>query len=288
MQILLDADILLWEISFAAESYWKHWHKDKGLDIPTDPPPFDICIEMIEDRVPRIVAEAGGDKNPFLFFTGTTNYRHFVAVTRPYKERNTVRPYHHKNTKAYLTSRWLHQEKPGLEADDLITISLIKDPNNRIATSRDKDVAMSNGWHYSWELGNQPSRGPFYSEGIGRLDYDTERKKVIGHGPSFFYLQTLTGDPVDSIPGLPKIGPKKAYDILSSCTTEDELYTAVSTKYREIIGENWYPYFLEQARLLYLTHEVRDDYQEVLLWNPPNTEFKEWMNVKTGTISKET
>jgi len=71
-------------------------------------------------------------------------------------------------------------------------------------------------------------------------------------------MQVLTGDSADNIPGLYRVGPKKAGGILSSCKTEKDLYKATLEAYegnRKLLDMN--------AQLLWLRRE-KDQ-----LWTPP-------------------
>jgi 5'-3' exonuclease len=60
------------------------------------------------------------------------------------------------------------------------------------------------------------------------------------------------GDTVDNIPGLPKIGRKKAQGILEGIDN-DNLLTAVVESYASLYpGENWFEYLTEMAQLLWI------------------------------------
>ena len=283
-RILLDADILQYEIAFAAEAYWKHLFKEKELESPADPPPFDICIAMVDERISNIVSGAEGEGEPFLFFTGSQNYRNRIAVTQPYKDRDSDKPFHYKNIKAYLQSRYQWQQVEGLEADDLIGIAMTKNPDKYTCATRDKDLRQISGFHYGWELGNQPAFGPRYIDQFGWIELSSKRNKIVGGGDKFLYSQILTGDSVDTIPGIPKYGAVKAFKTLEACTTLAECEEAVLGAYRGFYGDGGRARMLETARLVYLTRVMNDD--KVLLWNFIG-EPEQWMNIKTGEVSEE-
>ena len=78
---------------------------------------------------------------------------------------------------------------------------------------------------------------------------------------SFFYLQCLTGDGVDNIPGCPGIGPKKAYAILKDLEPH-EMYDAVLNTYIEKGCDE--TLLLEQGRLLWMTRELTETGEPVL------------------------
>jgi 5'-3' exonuclease len=209
MQPLVDADVLVYECGFAAET---GWGKDKGA------PPFEYAAEFLDNRI-KYLCSGGGNTSPLLFLTGKTNFRTKIAKRQKYKDRPSNKPYHYKNLIAYIKGKYDYRITEGLEADDLICIEQTQRPEETIICTRDKDLRACGGWHYGWELGNQPQFGPERVEGLGRITLSRDRKSIKGVGLLFFYSQLLTGDKVDSIPGCEGIGPVKAYETLKNCTT---------------------------------------------------------------------
>lgn len=133
----------------------------------------------------------------------------------------------------------------GLEADDALALDQTEDT---IICSRDKDLRIVPGWHYSWECGKQREIGPHNTDSIGSLYKDGD--KVIGYGMKFFYYQMLIGDGVDNIPGLHGVGPAKAFKILEPLVTVEEMEKAVKDMYKERGATK--EFFIEQARLLWM------------------------------------
>lgn len=283
MEGLLDADILQYEVSFAAEAYWKYLHQERGEPV-MGPPPWEVVEDMLEGRVEAIMNDAGATGDPFLFFTGKNNFRHHIARIQPYKQRDGDRPWHYKNVKAHLQSKYKWIQKDWLEADDLIGIAMSKNPGKYICITRDKDLRMLPGHHYGWEVGKQPSYGPRLVEDIGFLQLSPCRKKITGGGLKFFYYQLLKGDSVDTIPGIPGFGVVTIFSLLGSLESEEEMLEAVSTVYEKHYGDFWKERLIEVGRLLNMVREERNDYKEILLWNPFQ-KTQEWMNVETGEIS---
>lgn len=160
-------------------------------------------------------------------------------------------------------------ESEGMEADDLMAIEQTKRPNETIICTRDKDLRAVPGWHYGWELGNQPSFGPRFVDIFGELRLSGDRKSIKGEGLVFFYSQCLTGDRVDSVPGLGGCGPVKAFEILKNTKTPDEAFKAVLEAYRGVYGDDAEKALLEQGQLLWMTREVHPDGSPVL-WELPN------------------
>lgn len=249
MQPLIDADVLVYECGFAAEAGWKQ----------DGAPPFEYAAEHLDNRVAAICQAVEASMPPILFLTGKDNFRNQIAKRQKYKDRPSNKPYHYKNLIAYIKGKYDYRISEGLEADDLICIEQTQRPEETIICTRDKDLRACGGWHYGWELGNQPSFGPERVEGLGRIALSRDRKSIKGVGLLFFYSQLLTGDKVDSIPGCEGIGAVKAYDILNGCTTSSEALQAVYKAYKAVYGIKAYSEMLEQGRLLWMTRKLRDD-----------------------------
>lgn len=269
---LIDADILRYEVGFGSE-----WTDEDGEKVIN---PFEKVAEMFDQRIDEICAATETDEEPHIYITADTgvvsilnrerkrqgkeplsyfpNYREEVATTKVYKgNRVKAKPFHFNNLTAYIVSKYNYKIAVGIEADDLLSIEHVQDPEGTIICSRDKDLRITPGMHYGWECGKQPSFGPEKISEFGYLELG--KGKVIGGGLMFFYSQMLTGDAVDNIPGLPKIGPVAAYKALSECQSEEELFDITTALYKEKIGDNWKEYFLEQADLLWIMREVHPD-----------------------------
>lgn len=249
MQPLIDADVLVYECGFAAEAGWKQ----------DGAPPFDNVAELFDNRVANICAAVEATTTPLLFLTGKNNFRNQIAKRQKYKDRPSNKPYHYKNLIAYIKGKYDYRIAEGLEADDLICIEQTQRPEETIICTRDKDLRACGGWHYGWELGNQPSFGPERVEGLGYIALSRDRKSIKGVGLLFFYSQLLTGDKVDSIPGCEGIGAVKAYEVLKECTTSKEALGSVYSLYKARYGLSAYMEMLEQGRLLWMTRKLRDD-----------------------------
>lgn len=263
MQPLLDSDVLVYECGFAAETAWKGEHP--GV---TDPPPFDKCAQLLDNRIANICAIVESTMPPILFLTGKQNFRYAIAKRTPYKARAGNKPFHYKNIIAYIKGKYDYRIVEGLEADDLMAIEQTSRPEETIICTRDKDLRSVPGWHYGWELGNQPQFVPERVSHLGAITLSNDRKKIKGTGLLFFYSQCLTGDTVDSIPGLPNCGAVKAYKALSAATTEEEAFRSVLSAYQVSYGETAAIELLEQGRLLHMTRELHEDGSPVL-WEFP-------------------
>lgn len=277
MQPLLDADVIAYESAFAAEAKWKYDHPSS-----LDPPPFDHVADQVDNRIANICGRVGATQPPVLYLTGKKNFRYALAKRQAYKDRASNKPWHYKNVIAYLKGKYDYRLTEGLEADDLMSIEqtrsrellkgnpLYSGPTTTtIICTRDKDLRQVPGWHYGWELENQPEFEPEEVDEIGRVRLSDNRKKITGTGCLFFYSQCLTGDTVDSIPGLPKCGPVKAYEILEHAKTEEEAFRSVLSAYKASYGDEQGPVeLLEQGRLLWMTRYLHEDGSPVL-WELP-------------------
>lgn len=224
MLALIDADIVTYRIGFASNE------ESEKIAVSR-------CADFMEELVMKPWV---GDYKGFL--TGSGNFRYDIAKTQPYKgNRKAEKPKHYDLLREYLVKAWGCEVIEGQEADDAIGIKAyeMEDKESFVIMSIDKDLDMIEGWHYNFIKDNKY--------------YVTEMSALIN-----FYRQILTGDKVDSIPGLKGIGPKKAEKILADCKTEQDMYTAVLKAY-----DNNLKYFLEQAQLLWIRRKPNQ------LWMPP-------------------
>lgn len=259
MQPLIDADIFLYEIGFAAEAGWK----SPGF------PTFDYVADLLDSRIANICAVVEATEEPILYLTGHGNFREQIAKRRVYKDRAGNKPWHYKNIKAYMKSKYRVIVSEGMEADDLMSIEATRRPGEVIICTRDKDLRSVPGWHYGWEVGNQPQFGPELVTELGWLRLSPNRKKLSGTGLLFFYAQCLLGDSVDTVPGLPSYGPVKAFETLSECQTTEEAFKRVLEAYRGVYEASTEEELLEQGRLLWMTRELNED-GSPKLWRFPD------------------
>ena len=135
----------------------------------------------------------------------------------------------------------------GREADDLIRTwanEARRADQDYIICSIDKDLRCIPGKHYI-------------------MHYDPEKQKVLDisaeEAMRHYYEQLLKGDPVDNIPGVPRVGEVKAAKLISGCLTEKEMQDVVVEQYFNAYGaENWYDYFLINAKLIHIQNHVED------------------------------
>ena len=255
MKAIIDADILLWEVGYAAEIGHSAFAKD-----PLSLPNFDYVEELLHKRIEQIAYSTKADEvELFLTVPDVPTIRYEIAKTKPYKGgRKQERPWHYRNLLAYMEASYpVTFATHNLEADDMMAIAQTKDPDNTIVCSRDKDLLQVPGWHYSWELGRQAEFGPEYVENPGYLNL-SDKNKLSGTGYVFFAAQMLMGDPADSVPGLPKWGATKTYKWLEDCKDLDHYRCRVHDAYASL-NIDFYTYMIEQAQLLWLVRRFNVD-----------------------------
>lgn len=255
MRCLIDADVLQYEVGFAAQTA-------SGEEIP----PWPMVEEMLEYRIQYIENECEATEKSTMFFTGKDNFRYAIAKRSPYKNRPSHKPYHHRNIKRYLQCFYDCRELDGYEADDLMSIEQSASGGTTIICTRDKDLRSVPGWHYGWELNGQPSFGPRKLSGYGDIALDSKRTKITGWGLKFFLSQCLTGDATDTIPGLPKCGPVASYELLHATRSYEEGLEAVAEAYHNKYGPTGPQELTEQAQLLWMTRRM-DEQGKPVLWS---------------------
>lgn len=112
--------------------------------------------------------------------------------------------------------------------------------------------------------------------------------KLKGTGLKFFYAQIIMGDTADNYPGLPGKGVTRAFEVLETCNTEEELYNATLQEYLKVYGERCLAtnhrggsllltaeqFMAEQGRLAFMQTRAGE------IWNPsvelPRGDSEQW------------
>jgi len=190
-----------------------------------------------------------------------SNFRYKVAEAMGpkgvgYKAGRGPKPHYLSLVKRLLIEKHGAKELEGFEADD--ALGMFAD-SNTILSHVDKDIDMVEGWHY-----NHVKREVYFvEEGLGKLEFCDIKNKVIGRGLIFFYLQMLTGDATDNIPGCknpekahfkkaPNISAAEGYKLLHMELYEDSVWEIVRTMYVQTYQDRWVDAVQEMADLLYI------------------------------------
>jgi DNA polymerase-1 len=219
---IIDSDLICYRIGFVSEDVSEA-----------------ICLGRVTALVNDIVFRDLQCDDYKAYITGSNNFRDSIAVTAPYKGNRVglKKPVHYEAIRKHL-QRLGAELVEGQEADDAVAIEATK--TGGWIVSIDKDLDQVAGWHYNF---------------VKREEYYVTEEEGLRN----FYTQVLTGDRIDSIPGLKGIGPVKAAKILDGCTTEQELYEACVKAYSDagLTQER----MLEAGQLLWLRRIPNQTFQ---------------------------
>jgi len=274
---LIDGDILLYSVGFSVD----HNKYDVSLDgeflhsFPSSKRLWDWIPYCSEEVLGGLTIEKRVESDPLpfayhnlkqtiegicravdaaeyeIYLTGKGNFRESIAVTKPYKGNRDpeAKPVYYQNIKDKLRSDYGAVIVDGQEADDMLGIrygELSGRGLDPIICTKDKDLNMIPGWHYN--MNN------------GEIFNVTEEE-----GIKWFYKQLLTGDPVDNIQGIPKVGEKKASKILEGICDGTAAYLSVQKEYIKAFGETAEERLLENGRLLWIRRKEGEE------WQPPES-----------------
>lgn len=280
MKIHVDADLLVYRCGFAAERMKYRVFRDADGEIAS----FDYKKDMnaflsdfpgweeqgyyveqqrVAEPVENALHNVGTLINTIceqlectpedmvLYLSGGTNFREDVATLKPYKGNRDPdhKPTHTGAIKEYMHKHYEVVVSDNEEADDVIGYThygiWLDDPYGSVIVSNDKDMRMIPGMHYNY--------------------VKDERDYIeLDDADKFFYIQLLTGDSTDNIPGVPGIGPAKAAKAYAECVTNWDRYLAALAFYVKGYGEEKAEEaLLENARLLWIRRHPEE------LWEPP-------------------
>ena len=227
-KVLIDGDIVAYRASFSAQD------KEVEAAIQTT----DELMQYIWDKTIDLPFPDTSDYHVYL--TGRDNFRFDVAKSHPYKgNRKGKKPEHLQDVRLHLINKYPTTVSEGEEADDVIAMEATRLGPETIIASIDKDFKQVPCVHYNFNT-------------------DVWDSVEEWEGLKYFYEQILTGDAVDNIKGLYRVGPVKAYRILEGSSTEEDLWDACVKAYDGDVDR-----VLENARLLWLRR------YEGQMWEPP-------------------
>lgn len=194
---------------------------------------------------------------------GSKCFRYDVATMNPYKNSRNNRSdtwaeYYKTPLKNHLRDKWGSMEMVEIEADDACGIALNMYHN-------DYEVVMVYEDHDFYQLGNQ----------IGKdvRGYNPNKKihtHVTKENSRYeWWLQTITGCPGDSVPGIPGIGPdskgersSKGHAILDKRIddSEEAYFEVVRQAYQKKYGEGYLNFLVEQYVLLKMLDKPMFDF----------------------------
>lgn len=199
MIALIDGDILLYRIGFSTENESES-----------------IAKVRMSEYISEILNGSGaGDYRVFLSPTDKSNFRY--SLYKEYKgNRSQPKPKWYHALREFLVDVESAEVAVSQEADDQLGIEQTKYYDNNetsIICSIDKDLLQIPGWHYNFV-----------------------KQRLLNVSPELglynFYMQLLTGDSTDNIPGLDRIGPVSAKKILKGCSSVEDYNRAILQAYK--------------------------------------------------------
>jgi len=229
MLALIDGDVLI---------YRSIWKKDS----------IEEAVESLEYDISSILEAVFASDYQLAVGSSEDNFR--SVLYSDYKQSSarassrTNRSDLYTPLKEYLINRRNVTFCKGFEADDILRIWWFEAKENKqdsIICSIDKDLNCIPGLHYDMRI-----KEPYIV-----TEEDADR---------FYWIQLLTGDTVDNIPGLPNIGPVKAKRILEGCTTHEQCKLQVVNEYKSFYGKDWWEYLVLNGRLLHIWRKFNDHF----------------------------
>lgn len=194
-KVLIDGDIIAYRAAFSTQGKSQMAAKRKA----------DELIQYVWDKTIEVPFPSEEDFHVYL--TGRNNFRHEVAKTAVYKgnRKKGEKPEHLEVVREHIIATYPTTVAEGEEADDAIAIEATDIGPSAIIASIDKDFLQVPCTHYNFN----------------RDEWTTVE---VFDGLRFFYSQILSGDAVDNIIGLFRVGPKTAAKMLEGCMTEQQLF----------------------------------------------------------------
>lgn len=247
--LLIDADIIVYRAAVVVQHDFS-WDEDSDEN-DFSCADFEEAKGVAEVMVKNIQRRLGG--KVIMCLSDFNNFRYDVLPTYKYNRKGKVDPILRQQLKAWVRKKYETLTLPNCEADDVLGI---EQNDNTIICSIDKDLDQIPGRHYDWDK---------------ELEYVVDEEE----GQFFFYLQALKGDTVDGYGGCPRIGQKRAFNLLRPIYKNDKIKNKEEV-YWEAIVEQYTKkeldeeYALTQARVArILTPELYNKERgEVMLWKP--------------------
>lgn len=254
---LVDADLIPYRICHGVkpimQAQMEHLVESGKCKTLSDTPQFQDLADKACSIYNSWLTAAGCDSAiPYLTHS-ESNFRIGLAFSRKYKGERKPKPFLFTEIKDFIMQQMDCILSDGDEADDLIAIEATrrnqpfidagitlgsqqhKDLCDFVIISSDKDSRITPGAHY-----DPYHKRHTFGDYLGWLepvwDKDGKLKELKGCGQKFFYSQLIVGDAADNYQGIPFKGATLAYEVLSSCQTEEELFKAVLAQYKKKFG----------------------------------------------------
>lgn len=238
---MIDGDILVYHTAYWAESQ--------------DPDQFPAKLDsLMEQWIPDGVSR--DDITVALSCSRSDNFRKQQWPKYKDNRKDSYVPEYLQDVRDWIQEAYDCMLLPSLEADDILGIYSSK--GTHIAVTIDKDLQGTPGWHYNPDKDDDAR-------------YISEEEAY-----TFFCKQWMMGDTTDGIPGLWRVGPKKADKLLDEWDKQAweenilEMYESDKYKLREDCDIPYPDIAIVMARCVkILTIDTYDlDNNEIKLWCP--------------------
>lgn len=224
--------------------------------------PVENALSTVRNSL-RVISDKTGSDHLEIYLTASAgqSFRHRIAKQKPYKgNRKAPRPVYYETIRSYLQGKHGARVVTTREADDELAIQAANCRREKIRyviATIDKDLDQISGEHYDYRQ--------HVSYFVDQADADR-----------WFWIQALSGDTTDNIPGCWKIGQTKATaiidDLLEAESHDEAIWDAIVDCYAGSQLKNGCPYedrlaehvALETAQLVYLQQTPGE------IWMPPN------------------
>lgn len=215
---VIDADSILYRVATACQDE-----------------PLDVAEDTLRGFLWDSIYKPTKCKQYVFVLSGGETGRREVAVTKPYKgQRAKEKPKHLKSLREYLTEAYKAFSVDDYEADDVVIAIYEKYRGYATLMGIDKDAKQMAGSHYNY---------------VKKEFFNVSDRQSQLH----FFTQMITGDSVDNITGIPRVGAKGA-ETLFEDNPDIPPAKLVWDLYKEK-GLDW-DYYKEQYYLLRMQRDI--------------------------------
>ena len=240
--------------SFSSAAEMNEWleeneltRDDVDIELEVVAEPVSHAIYVLKHML-REIEHLTGSHCSELYLTGENNFREILYEQYKQNRVGKPKPVNLVELRRYAVEKMGAYVTNGYEADDAISMratELEEKGEDYFIVTQDKDLWTVVGWHYDFVKKEQSLVDPWEA--------------------SFnFYVQLLTGDTSDNIPGIYGIGKRRAESLLEECLDEVDMFNLVKDVYADR-GIS-YDDMVRNARLLHMLRHEQD------LWEPPVAE----------------
>ncbi len=272
MKALIDGDILVYQLGYSCESRWyeakdastgniitfntlsdsKQYEGELAeVELCRSCEPEFIVEDDLSDMV-RYIMRRTNASTKAIYLSGSNNFRNSISPEYKSNRKDLLKPLHYGFIRNLLITEYGATSEDAMEADDLLGINQDK---NTVIVSKDKDLLQVPGKHFKLHHNKKVT-----ATRLGQLELNTKRR-LEGTGFKFFCCQCLTGDAVDNIKGLHRVGDVAAYKAIQSAKS----CTAAWDIVREFYSKHKREDLLINAQLLWILREPQGFFDETLI-----------------------